>query len=92
MKQRIDFDLYYRVIYDGELELVPFTTEGSEKVSDFVTRAEQEHVRLEVRYKRMRLIYYFDYDRPRTKQHVSSEVSEETSDRLNSARSAPRSV
>lgn len=57
-----DFDKFYRVIYNGHLELIPFDTEGSEKVTNLVDKAEKECVRLEVRYKRMRLIYYFDYD------------------------------
>lgn len=61
-----DFSKFYRVIYAGKLELIPFDVEGSEKVSNFVDKAEKEHVRLEVRYKRMRMIYYFDYDRPAT--------------------------
>lgn len=68
-----DFDKFYRVIYDSKLELIPFDAEGSEKVSNFVDKAEKEHVRLEVRYKRMRMIYYFDYDRPAT-SGVEAEV------------------
>lgn len=68
-----DFDKFYRVIYDGKLELIPFDAEGSEKVSDFVDKANEEHVRLEVRYRRMRMIYYFDYDLPAT-SGVEAEV------------------
>ena len=69
-----DFDKFYRVIYGGKLELVPFDVEGSEKVANFVDKAREEHVRLEVRYKRMRMIYYFDYDRPAT-SGVEAEVA-----------------
>lgn len=61
-----DFDKFYRVIYDRKMELIPFDAEGSEKVSNLVEKAEKEFVRLEVRYKRMRMIYYFDYDHPAT--------------------------
>lgn len=69
-----DFDKCYRVIYNGNLELIPFDTEGSEKVTNLVDKAEKEHVRLEVRYKRLRMIYYFDYDRPAT-SGVDAEVT-----------------
>lgn len=69
-----DFDKFYRVIYGGKLELIPFDVEGSEKVSNLVDKAKEEHVRLEVRYKRMRMIYYFDYDRPAT-SGVEAEVA-----------------
>lgn len=69
-----DLSEYYRVIYNGNLELVPFSEEGSEKVTDLVDKADKEHVRLEVRYKRMRMIYYFDYDRPAT-SGVAAEVA-----------------
>lgn len=69
-----DFDKFYRVIYDSKLELIPFDAEGSEKVSNFVDKAEKERVRLEIRYKRMRMIYYFDYDRPAT-SGVDAEVT-----------------
>lgn len=69
-----DFDKCYRVIYNGNLEVIPFDTEGSEKVTNLVDKAEKEHVRFEVRYKRMRMIYYFDYDRPST-SGVDAEVT-----------------
>ena len=69
-----DFDKFYRVIYGGKLELIPFDAEGSEKVSNFVDKAKEECVRLEIRYKRMRMIYYFDYDRPAT-SGVEAEVT-----------------
>lgn len=69
-----DFDKFYRVIYDSKMELIPFDAEGSEKVSNLVGKAEEEHVRIEIRYKRMRMIYYFDYDRPAT-SGVDAEVT-----------------
>lgn len=69
-----DFDKFYRVIYGGKLELIPFDAEGSEKVSNLVDKAKEESVRLEIRYKRMRMIYYFDYDRPAT-SGVEAEVT-----------------
>lgn len=69
-----DFDKFYRVIYDGKMELIPFDAEGSEKVSNLVGKAEEERVRIEIRYKRMRMIYYFDYDRPAT-SGVDAEVT-----------------
>ena len=69
-----DLDKFYRVIYSGKLELIPFDAEGSEKVSNLVEKAEEERVRIEIRYKRMRMIYYFDYDRPAT-SGVDAEVT-----------------
>lgn len=56
----------YRVTYCGVTDSFPFGEEGSEQVSRLVEIAEQEHNRIEVRYKRLRMIYYFDYDRPRS--------------------------
>lgn len=61
-----DLFKFYRVVYDGKVMFFPFDTEGSEKVTELVEEAEKEHVRVDVRYKRMRLICYFDYDRPAT--------------------------
>lgn len=67
MKMTDFLDLYdtVRVVYNGQLTTYPFNDDASDVVTRLVEEAQEAHKRLEIRYKRIRVIYYFDYDAPK---------------------------
>lgn len=54
-----------KVIYNGSVIRFKMSAENSLLVEQLREKSEQKCLRFEVRYGRVRTIYYYDYDKPK---------------------------
>lgn len=54
-----------KVIYNGSSLLLKDTSENCILIEQLRVESEQKHLRFEVRFGRVRTIYYYDYDKPK---------------------------
>ena len=53
----------FKVIYNGSSLLLKNTSENCILIEQLRVESEQKHLRFEVRFGRVRTIYYYDYDK-----------------------------
>lgn len=68
-------EVMIKVIYNGSSLLLKNTSENCILIEQLRFESEQKHLRFEVRFGRVRTIYYYDYDK--SKEHGDNK---ETSD------------
>lgn len=58
-----------KVIYNGSSLLLKNTSENHILIEQLRVESEQKHLRFEVRFGRVRTVYYYDYDKPKSNEN-----------------------
>lgn len=66
----------YKVIFNGSVMLLQNTPENRDIIQNLLDESKEKCLRFEIRYKRMRQIFYFDYDKPKEDGKVSESVAQ----------------
>ena len=64
-----------KVIYNGSVMLLKGTPSNLELVKALQKESHEKHLRFEIRYRRYRGVYYYDYDKP--KDHGETQTAAE---------------